>query len=138
MIFKVNSERINTDQAQIGYDSIMDFFNFAEKLIDVAEYNVSSEKAVIFEIIEPVVESIDENANILAEQYRDYVFNDNSTLINKTKIENAIRTMFLFVSRCKKRLQQKRKASSDSSSSSNDETVSYYGYYAEAEEELDL
>lgn len=85
------------------YNSIISFYDLAEKLVDSIEHPDVKDPVLQLDFIEPVVKQIEEATDILSEEYRNFVTTGKKPgFLAKKKIEKAIRTINLALLECKK------------------------------------
>ncbi|MCD6035805.1 MAG: hypothetical protein K0R63_1546 [Rickettsiales bacterium] len=91
-----------TSEQQKIHDSIMELYDFAEQLVDTVEHPDIDNPDHQLTVIEPLIEAIEETANVLSEEYREYVKTGKKPgLLKKRRIENAMRTLYLAITKSK-------------------------------------
>lgn len=85
------------------YNSIISFYDLAEKLVDSIEHPDIKDPVSQLDFIEPIVKQIEEATDILSEEYRNFVTTGKKPgFLAKKKIEKAIKTINIALIECKK------------------------------------
>lgn len=87
---------------QNNYQEIMRLYDYAESLIETVDSNQSPDPSVQLEVVEPLIEEIEKTTDIISAEYREFALkNKKIDILTKKKVENALRTLYLAIIRCK-------------------------------------
>lgn len=89
-------------QEQI-YNEIVEYYDFADRLVDVIEHNSNNISAQQVEMIESIVGDIEKSADQITTQFIEFVKDGNSDQIVKN-IKDALNNILFKIGRCRNQL----------------------------------
>ena len=96
----------NMDKHSKTYDSIVSFYDLAEKLVDSVEHPDVKDPVSQLDFVEPIVKQLEESTDVLSEEYRNFVATGKKPgFLARKKIEKAIRAINIALLECKKSLK---------------------------------
>jgi hypothetical protein len=96
---------LSPDQQQV-HDALMELYDLAEELVETVDNPMVQDPEAQLSLIEPLIESIEETAGILHEEYTYYLHSGKKPgILNRKRMENAMRTLFLAIKKGKERIQ---------------------------------
>lgn len=98
---------MQTSEQKKTYDNIIKLYDFAEDLVEAIEKNPAKKPEERLKLVEPLIEQIEESAEILAQVYISFVETgvqpDDDT---KIKVDNSINKMFEAISIYKEQIKK--------------------------------
>lgn len=98
---------MQTAEQKKTYDNIIKLYDFAEDLVEAVEKNPAKKPEERLKLVEPLIEQIEESAEMLAQVYISFVETgtqpDDET---KIKVENSIQKMFEAISNYKDQVRK--------------------------------
>jgi hypothetical protein len=109
-----NSLKIeNLKEHEKTYNTIIGFYDFAERLVDSVEYPDIIDKVSYLDFIEAAVENLETATDVLSEEYRNFVATGKRVgFLAKMKIEKALDSIIFTFENCKKYLENRVKSES--------------------------
>lgn len=90
------------DYQEETYNKIIDFYDFAEELIDTVDDKGVKDPVSQLEFIEPIVKQIEEAADTLAEEYRAYIRTGKKpNFLTRRKVAKSLKNIYAALDECK-------------------------------------
>lgn len=90
-------------QQEQTYEDIIEFYDFAEDLIDTVENKSVQDPISQLEFVEPLVEQVENATDVLAEEYREYMKTGKTPgFLARRKIAKAMKALYSAMGKCKK------------------------------------
>lgn len=100
-------EQTKTDHNE-NYAHLMKMYDFAEELVDTVSSDQTNDPASQLEVVEPLIEEIETVTDLISAEYREFALKNKKTdLLTKKNIENALRTLYLAILKCKENARHK-------------------------------
>ena len=96
------SQDVSSNENEETYAKIVSFYDFAEELIDTVEDDSTEDPVTQLEFVEPIVSTIEESTDILAEEYRNFIRTSKSPgLLIRRKIAKSLKKIYSALNICK-------------------------------------
>lgn len=95
----MNQDRTDHNE---NYSQLMKMYDFAEELVDTVSSDQTHNPAAQLEVVEPLIEEIETVTDLISTEYREFALKKKKTdLLTKKNIENALRTLYLSILKCR-------------------------------------
>ncbi|MCH2038857.1 MAG: hypothetical protein MK137_09725 [Rickettsiales bacterium] len=101
----MNQDRTDHNE---NYSQLMKMYDFAEELVDTVSSDQTHDPAAQLEVVEPLIEEIETVTDLISTEYREFALKKKKTdLLTKKNIENALRTLYLSILKCRENARGK-------------------------------